>query len=66
VYKAEINVTVGKNIYRVESIESDLYMAIDMMKDRVAQEIAKSKDKKTSLFKRGGFKMKEALKKLTR
>ena len=53
VYKAEMHLTVGKDLYRIDVIESDLYVAIDMMKDRVIQEVTKMKDKKISLFRKG-------------
>ena len=50
---AEINLhTMGKTIRHV-SEESDLYAAIDKMKDGVAEEIRAVEKKKNTLFKRG-------------
>jgi putative sigma-54 modulation protein len=62
VYKAEINLTIGKNIFRADVTESDLYTAIDMMKDRVMQEVSSNKDKNISLFKKGQKILKDMLK----
>ncbi len=51
---AEINLhTEGRLIRRVEE-ESDLYAAIDKVKDGMAEEISNVEKKKNTLFKRGG------------
>ena len=62
VYKAEINLTIGKRIFRADVAESDLYTAIDVMKDRIAQEVSTQKDKDMSLMKKGQTKVKDLLK----
>lgn len=50
----EINLhTMGKTIRCVEE-ESDLYAAIDKVKDGLAEEIRTADKKKNTLFKRGG------------
>lgn len=66
VYKAEINLTVGKDNFQAVVIESDLYAAVDRMKDVITQEITRSKKKKTHLFRRGKQKIKDLLRGLTR
>lgn len=63
VYKAEVHVTVSGDTFHAEVTESDLYTAIDMVKDRIAQEITTNKDKKMSLFKKGQKIIKDLLKK---
>lgn len=63
VYKAEISLTIGKDIFRVDVTESDLYVAIDMMKDRIVQEVSDRKDKDHSLMKKGQKHLKDTLKK---
>lgn len=62
VYKAEINLTIGKNRFRADVTESDLYTAIDMMKDRIVEEVATKKDKDHSLMKKDQKEIKDALK----
>ena len=63
VYKAEIHVTIGKDVFHAEVTESDLYVAIDMAKDRMMQEIVTKKDKKMSVLKKGQKFLKDVLKK---
>jgi len=62
VYHAEINLEVGKEIYRAEAQTSDLYAAIDMMKDEVAQEVIRNSKKKRHMLKRGHQKIKDLFK----
>lgn len=62
VYKADVLLTVGKDTFHAEVTESDLYVAIDMVKDRMAQEITTKKDKKQSLLKKDQKKLKDTLK----
>ncbi len=61
VYKAEMNLTVGKDNFQIVMIESDLYAAIDKMKDRIVQDVKRSKRKRLHLFKRGHQKLKDIL-----
>lgn len=65
VYKAEINFTLEKDTFRAVSIQSDLYRAIDIMKDNVVQEVTKAKKKRFSMFKKGQQKIKDTLKRIT-
>ena len=46
VFKAEINLAVGKDNFRAVVIEADLYAAIDKMKDVIVGEITREKKKK--------------------
>lgn len=62
VYKAEINLTLGKDRFRADVTESDLYTAIDMMKDRIVEEVATKKDKNHSLIRKEQKEIKDALK----
>jgi ribosomal subunit interface protein len=61
VFKAEINLTIGKDNFQNVVIESDLYAAIDRMKDNVVNEVKRSKRKKLHLFRRGHQKIKDIL-----
>lgn len=61
IFKAEISLhTAGKN-YGAESEKDNLYAAIDDVVDMVGRKISSYKDKKRSLFKKGGQKFKELL-----
>lgn len=46
IFRAEINLEVPGEILRVEKTESDLYKAIDKVKDHMAEMIKKYKEKK--------------------
>jgi len=45
VFRAEINIQVPKKLFRVEKVETDLYKAIDKVKDHVAEMIIEAKKK---------------------
>ncbi len=62
IFKAEIHIIAkGQNIYA--SVEKeDLYMAIDVLKDEVLRQLKTSKDKKQSMLRRGGAKVKNIIK----
>ena len=62
IFKAEIHL-VAKNQDIYANVEKeDLYAAIDEVKDEVVRKITSTKEKKTSLMRRGGAKMKEVAK----
>ena len=65
IFKAEINISQPgvKQIYAVAE-EIDIYTAIDIVRDETEREITSAKDKRNTLFKRGGMKIKELLKKI--
>ncbi len=61
IFRAELNLKMnGKNIY-VQEEKDDLYAAIDAMRDVAERECTSSKDKKTTLAKRGAAKIKQLL-----
>ena len=60
-FRAEIILRYAGQYYRVEATESDLYAAIDVAKDQLAEEIRTKNKKRTSLIKRGGRTIKELL-----
>jgi ribosomal subunit interface protein len=62
IFRAEILV-VGKNkdLYAA-SEEEDLYKAIDMVRDEMLREVRQGKEKKISIIRRGGAKLKEIIK----
>ena len=54
IFRAEINLSVGGGkIFRVESEQSDLYSAIDEVRDDLEREIKKFKTKNETIFIRG-------------
>ncbi len=61
-FRAEINLHVaGKNLYAV-SEKDDLYVAIDKVRDEIAQALTSHKDKKMTLFRKGALRVKNMLK----
>lgn len=60
-FKAEINLQIGGNLYRYSAEEAELYAAIDKMKDQIIREIRKEKEKKRDFFRRGALRMKEMI-----
>ena len=65
IFRAEIHI-VGKDrdLY-ASSEETDLYKAIDMVRDEMLREVRSTKDKKLSVLRRGGAKLKGIIKGLT-
>lgn len=62
IFRAELNVTVGGNFVRTESEQGDLYSAIDIAQGELIDILSSRKDKKQTLWKRGGQKIKELIK----
>ncbi len=60
-FRAEINLSVGHHHLRAVATESDLYAAIDKIKDEMAREIKNKQHKEKALVKKGGRAMKQAL-----
>ena len=62
IFKAEVHIVAkDKNVYA--SVEKeDLYVAIDLVRDDVIRNIVSSNDKKRSLIRRGGAKIKDLIK----
>ncbi len=62
IFKAEVRVSIkGATLYAVAK-ESDLYAAIDKVKDEIECEAKKIKDKKQTLRRRGGATAKSLIK----
>lgn len=62
IFSAEINVTtsLGKQ-FRAVSEKSDLYEAIDDVRNEIVRELSSSKGKKDALWKRGARKIKNMM-----
>ena len=61
IFRAEINVNIGSRTFRAVSEQQDLFAAIDDMKDEIARELSSEKEKRISLVRRGGQKLKNLL-----
>jgi ribosomal subunit interface protein len=62
IYKAEINIHIGGKAFRAVEVSGDILSAIDQAKNRMENELRANKDKKISLIRRGGQRVKAALK----
>lgn len=61
IFRSDVRVSArGQQIY-AQSEESDLYTTIDIVRDEVLRQLTTSKDKRTSLLRRGGAKVKGML-----
>lgn len=60
-YKAEMNLMLDGQMFRVVAEEADLYAAIDAMKDQIMRELRQDKEKKETLVRGGSRKAKEML-----
>lgn len=61
IYRAEVNLTIGGKLYRAEATEEQIEKAIDEVRDELKVELSKASDKRESLFKQGGRKIKEMM-----
>ncbi len=59
--RAEVNVFVDGSVYRSEATEMTFEAALDVAKDELAHEMSRAREKRASLIKRGGRKLKELL-----
>lgn len=62
IFRAEINLTLDKKQFRAVSVQSDLYSAIDKMKDEIVGEVKRSNRKRFHLLKKGHQKIKSMIK----
>jgi len=62
IYFAEATIKTPNKNYGAEASGESIFEAIDELKDEVAKKIRRNKDKKESLIKKGGRKIKELLK----
>ena len=61
IFRVEINVTMGKKLFRAESSEASIEAAIDVTKDEITRQLKREKNKRTTLFRKGGEKIKRIL-----
>ena len=61
IFRAEVNVKIGQNHYRAEATTSDLYAAIDEVRDEIVAELRARKSKTYSLVRKGRRAIKELL-----
>lgn len=59
VFRAEINLSVGGNLFRAEAVNDDLYAAVDEVRDELEQEIKKFKTRRETVFIRGARSIKK-------
>jgi len=64
VFKAEINLRSAGEHFYAAATEEDLYAAIDTMKDEVIRQIKTKFEKRNTLIRRGGRKVKGMLRSL--
>lgn len=65
VFQAEANVHIRGNNFTVRTTQDDLYKAVDTLKDMLTRELATHKDRERSIVRRGAYKVKQLLKRLT-
>lgn len=61
IFRAEINVSMGKKVFRAEAEEESMNAAIDTVRDEMIKRLKRYKGKRFSLLKKGGEKMKNIL-----
>lgn len=61
-FKAEFTVHIGSKSFRAEAIEEDLYAALDRVTEKMTEELKSLKDRKVSLMRRSGAKLKSFVK----
>lgn len=61
VFRAEFNLSLDGRLHRTESVQENLYAAIDEAKDELYRTIRKYKNKKKDTSRRGMLKVKQAL-----
>jgi ribosomal subunit interface protein len=67
IFRAEVNIVMpgGVQVY-AEAEESDLYAAIDVVRDEVERAIVSGKKKRGAMFRRGAQRIKSMLKRFQR
>jgi len=61
IFRAEITIYAGKMTYRAESETSDLFSAIDDMKEQISNELRTDKKKKLHFLRKSGQRVKDFL-----
>ncbi|MES3005612.1 MAG: ribosome-associated translation inhibitor RaiA [Patescibacteria group bacterium] len=65
IFRAELHVTNGGNFTRASAEKEDLYTAIDVAREELFNLLSSSKDKKQTLWKRGGQRIKNLIRGIT-
>lgn len=66
VFRAEITLHMSGRSFRAVSERGDLYSAIDEMKDEITRELSSYKEKRLSLIRRSGARLKNFLRGFSR
>lgn len=53
VFRAEVTMFIGGKVIRAEALSEDMYSAVDLTIPKLKEQIAKFKDKKVTLGRRG-------------
>jgi ribosomal subunit interface protein len=61
-FKSEITLHIGGKVFRASAEKEDLYSAIDVVTEEVAEELRSFKNKRKSLIRRGASKIKSIIK----
>lgn len=62
IYRAELNLTIAGDMIRAVSERSDLFLAIDDMRDQAQNSITSAGDKARDMHRKGGAEVKNMLK----
>lgn len=62
IFRAEINLQIEHKQFRAVSETTDLYSAIDEMRDQIVREVKNDKNKSRALFRKGHQKVKDIMK----
>lgn len=61
IFKVEINVSIGKFLFRAEATGESINSAIDEVQDEINKQLSRHKERQSTLFRRGGEKIKNFL-----
>lgn len=61
VYRFEVNLEVNGKLYRADAVGDSFEKAIDEVRNELDKELRRARDKKDTLIRRGGRKIKEML-----
>jgi ribosomal subunit interface protein len=61
IHRIEANLFVAGKLFRAETVEESFELAIDVVRQELDRELAKTNEKKETLLKRGGRKVKDML-----
>jgi ribosomal subunit interface protein len=62
IFKTELNLTISGKYYRAEEESESIESSIDLATEELLKQLRRNKDKKETLLKRGGRKIKSTLK----